>query len=130
MVSPLFPEPALIVDKTESFSVTEGDLAALECTVSGTPELKPKWFKNGVELSTGRKYRITFAKMISSLNILTSERDDTGEYMFEVKNEVGSDVSKMHLTVLGLLIFPRLCQVIKCQIPSAPCSIQCVFLYR
>lgn len=102
MVSPLFSEPALIVDRTESFSVTEGEIAALECTVAGTPELTPRWYRNGVELASGKKYQITFAKMISSLKILTSERNDTGEYTFEVKNEVGTDTGKMHLTVLGL----------------------------
>lgn len=109
MVSPLFTEPAKIVDRTDSFSVTEGDVAALECTVSGTPELRQKWYKDGRELSSGRKYRITFAKTISSLNIMTSERDDSGEYTFEVQNEVGRDVGKMHLTVLGLLLFPQVC---------------------
>lgn len=89
------------MDKTESISVTAGDTAVLECTVSGTPELKPKWYKDGVELSSGRKYKITFSKMISSLKLLSTEKSDTGEYTFEIKNEVGSDSCKMHLTVLG-----------------------------
>lgn len=96
------------MDKPESFSVTAGELAAFECTVVGTPELKPKWFKDGVELSSGRKYKITFSKMISSLKVLSAEKGDTGEYTFEIKNEVGKDVCKMNLTVLGLWSFPAL----------------------
>lgn len=89
------------MDKTESVSVMAGDSTTFECTVSGTPELKPKWYKDGVELSSGRKYKITFSKMISSLKFLSTDRSDTGEYSFEIKNEVGSDSCKMHLTVLG-----------------------------
>lgn len=97
----LFSEPAKVVDRPESFSVTAGDIAALEVKVSGTPELKPKWFKDGVELSSGQKYKISFSKMISSLKVLSAEKIDTGEYTFEVKNEVGSDLTKLNLTVLG-----------------------------
>lgn len=89
------------MDKTESISVTAGETATLESTVSGTPELKPKWYKDGVELSSGRKYKITFSKMISSLKLLSTEKSDTGEYTFEIKNEVGSDSCKMHITVFG-----------------------------
>lgn len=89
------------MDKTENVSVTAGDTAALECTVSGTPELIPKWYKDGMELSSGRKHKIAFAKMISSLKVLSAEKGDTGEYTFEIKNQVGSDSCKMHLTVLG-----------------------------
>ncbi|KAJ8416945.1 hypothetical protein AAFF_G00328230, partial [Aldrovandia affinis] len=106
-------EPASIVDKPESFSVTVGEPAAFECTVAGTPELKPKWFKDGVELSSGRKYKITFSKMISSLKVLSTEKGDTGEYTFQIKNEVGKDVCKMNLTVLDKIIPPTFTRKLK-----------------
>lgn len=96
-----FSEPAAILDKTESINVTAGDPAVLECTISGTPELKPKWYKDGMELSSGQKYKITFSKKISSLKVLSTDIGDTGDYTFEVSNEVGSDSCKMHLGVLG-----------------------------
>lgn len=67
----------------------------------GTPELVPKWFKDGVELASGRKYKISFSRMISSLNVLSAEKVDSGEYTFEIMNEVGKDLSKINLTVLG-----------------------------
>lgn len=86
--------------------MTAGDIAALEVKVCGTPELIPKWFKDGIELASGRKYKISFSKMISSLKVLSAERIDTGEYIFQVKNEVGSDLSKINLTVLGLCLLP------------------------
>uniref|UniRef100_A0AAR2ISH2 Ig-like domain-containing protein n=1 Tax=Pygocentrus nattereri TaxID=42514 RepID=A0AAR2ISH2_PYGNA len=106
-------EPAAILDKTESVSVTAGDAAALECSVSGTPELKPKWYKDGVELSSGRNYKITFSKRISSLKVLSAQKGDTGEYTFEIKNEVGSDSCKMHLTVLDKIIPPTFSRKMK-----------------
>lgn len=97
----LFIEPATIVDKPEPFSVTAGETATLECTVSGTPELTAKWFKNGGELSSGKKYKITFSNMTSSLKVLSTNMSDSGEYTFEVKNSVGKAVSKAQLTVQG-----------------------------
>lgn len=89
------------MDKPDTLSVTAGDIAALEVKVCGTPELVPKWFKDGVELASGRKYKISFSRMISSLNVLSAEKMDSGEYTFEVMNEVGKDLSKINLTVLG-----------------------------
>lgn len=94
-------EPAKILDKPDTLSVTAGDIAALEVKVCGTPELVPKWFKDGVELASGRKYKISFSRMISSLNVLSAEKVDSGEYTFEIMNEVGKDLSKINLTVLG-----------------------------
>ncbi|XP_064875217.1 titin-like [Oncorhynchus nerka] len=99
-------EPATIVDSPESFNVKAGDSATLEVTVAGTPELKSKWFKDGVELSSGTKHKITFSKNISSLKVLSTERVDTGEYKCEVKNEVGSVSCKTTLTVLDKRIPP------------------------
>ncbi|KPP72549.1 titin-like, partial [Scleropages formosus] len=106
-------EPASIVDRPESFSVTAGDTAALEVTVAGTPELKPKWFKDGVELSSGKKYKITFSKMVSTLKVLSVESLDSGEYTFEIKNEVGCDLCKISLTVLDKIIPPTFIRKLK-----------------
>lgn len=102
----MYPEPAKIVDKPDALSVAAGDMAALEVKVCGTPELVPKWFKDGVELASGRKYKISFSRMISSLNVLSAEKVDSGEYTFEVMNEVGKDLSKINLTVLGWCFLP------------------------
>lgn len=102
----MIPEPAKIVDKPDTLSVTAGDIAALEVKVCGTPELTPKWFKDGIELASGRKYKISFSRMISSLNVLSAEKMDSGEYTFEIINEVGKDLSKINLTVLGWCLLP------------------------
>uniref|UniRef100_A0A674F453 Ig-like domain-containing protein n=1 Tax=Salmo trutta TaxID=8032 RepID=A0A674F453_SALTR len=95
-----FLEPPMFVMKLKSTKlVVKGSAVKLVCKAT---ELKPKWFKDGVELSSGQKYNISFSKMISSLKVLSAERIDMGEYTFEVKNEVGSDLTKLNLTVLAI----------------------------
>uniref|UniRef100_A0A803W8X5 Ig-like domain-containing protein n=1 Tax=Ficedula albicollis TaxID=59894 RepID=A0A803W8X5_FICAL len=65
------------------------DSCTLECTVDGTPELTARWFKDGNELSTDHKYKISFFNKVSGLKILNATLEDSGEYTFEVKNSVG-----------------------------------------
>uniref|UniRef100_A0A3B5BMM1 Ig-like domain-containing protein n=1 Tax=Stegastes partitus TaxID=144197 RepID=A0A3B5BMM1_9TELE len=71
--------------------VTAGDSATLECTISGSPELKVKWFKDGKEMIAGRKYKMTLKDNIATMKILTAEKGDTSEYKMEVSNKVGKD---------------------------------------
>uniref|UniRef100_A0A3B1K6E9 Ig-like domain-containing protein n=1 Tax=Astyanax mexicanus TaxID=7994 RepID=A0A3B1K6E9_ASTMX len=87
------PEPAKIVDKAPSISVTAGDSATLECTVSGSPDLKVKWLRDGKEMTTSRKYKISFKENVACLKILSAERGDSSEYTVEVSNKVGKDRS-------------------------------------
>uniref|UniRef100_A0A8C4YIZ7 Ig-like domain-containing protein n=1 Tax=Gopherus evgoodei TaxID=1825980 RepID=A0A8C4YIZ7_9SAUR len=87
--SVVIKEPAVILEKPEPMSVTAGDSFTLECTVGGTPELITKWFKDGRELQSGRKYQITFSNKVATLKVLSAETGDRGLYTFEVQNEVG-----------------------------------------
>uniref|UniRef100_A0A665TP19 Ig-like domain-containing protein n=1 Tax=Echeneis naucrates TaxID=173247 RepID=A0A665TP19_ECHNA len=96
-----YPEPARIVEPAESISVTAGDSATLECTISGSPELKVKWFKDGKEMISGRKYKMTLKDNIATMKILTAERGDTSEYKIEVSNKVGKAECTCSVTVLG-----------------------------
>uniref|UniRef100_A0A8C5JD12 Ig-like domain-containing protein n=1 Tax=Junco hyemalis TaxID=40217 RepID=A0A8C5JD12_JUNHY len=89
--------------------VTAGDSCTLECTVDGTPELTARWFKDGNELSTDHKYKISFFNKVSGLKILNATLEDSGEYTFEVKNSVGksSCTASVHVSgyVTSLCIF-------------------------
>uniref|UniRef100_A0A3B4D205 Ig-like domain-containing protein n=1 Tax=Pygocentrus nattereri TaxID=42514 RepID=A0A3B4D205_PYGNA len=99
-------EPARIVDKAPSISVTAGDSATLECTVSGSPDLKVKWLRDGKEMTTSRKYKVTFKDNVASLKILSAERGDSSEYTVEVSNKVGKDRCSCSVTVLADKIIP------------------------
>uniref|UniRef100_A0A3P9M634 Ig-like domain-containing protein n=1 Tax=Oryzias latipes TaxID=8090 RepID=A0A3P9M634_ORYLA len=72
-------------------TVTAGDSATLESIISGSPDLKVKWFKDGKEMISGRKYKITLKDNTATMKILTAERGDTAEYRMEVSNKVGKD---------------------------------------
>ena len=81
--------------------VTAGDPATLEYTVTGTPELKPKWYKDGRPLVASKKYRISFKNNVAQLKFYSAELHDSGQYTFEISNEVGSSSCETTFTVLG-----------------------------
>lgn len=83
--------------------MTAGDSATLECTISGSPDLKVKWFKDGKEMISGRKYKMTLKDNVASMKILAAERGDTSEYRMELSNKVGKDQCTCSVTVLGQL---------------------------
>lgn len=89
------------MDSPESLNVKSGDNVALEVTVSGSPELKTKWFKDNKELSAGVKYQISFSKKVAILKLRSADKSDAGEYKLEVTNHVGTASSKTKLSVSG-----------------------------
>lgn len=95
-------EPATIVDKAVSIDVTEGDPATLQCKFSGTKDISVKWFRGGKELTFGPKHKITVTDTVSMLKIVSTEKNDSGEYTFEVSNDVGSSSCKASINVLGV----------------------------
>lgn len=81
--------------------MTAGDPAILEYTVTGTPELKTKWFKDGKPLPASKKYRISFKNNVAQLKFYAAEMQDSGEYTFEISNDVGISSYTTSFTVLG-----------------------------
>lgn len=89
------------MDSPASLNVKSGENTALEVTVSGSPELKIKWFKDNKELSAGAKYQISFAKKVAILKIRSADKADAGEYKLEVTNHVGKASCQTKLSVSG-----------------------------
>lgn len=94
-------EPPQITEKPEVIRVTVGDPVSLDCKVAGSPELKVKWMKDGKELQSIRRHKLTFENNISSLKIQSAQREDEGEYVFEVANHISSCTCKVKVIVLG-----------------------------
>ena len=89
------------MDSPDSFNVKSGENAALEVRVSGSAELKIKWFKDDKDLSAGAKYQMSFTKKVATLKIRSTDKADAGEYKLEVKNHIGSASCKTKLSVSG-----------------------------
>lgn len=89
------------MDSPASLDVKSGENTALEVTVSGSPELKTKWFKDNKELSAGAKYQMSFTKKVATLKIRSADKTDAGEYKLEVTNHVGTASSETKLSVSG-----------------------------
>lgn len=97
------PEPPIFVKRLEPTTVwKKGSSARLQCTVKGSPELHVTWFLNDKELSTNKKYRITFKEGLASLEISDVALLDSGNYTCEVLNEAGCESCSTKLTVKGL----------------------------
>lgn len=81
--------------------MTAGDSATLECRISGSPDLKVKWFKDGKEMISGRKYKMTVTENTAILKIPIADKGDTSDYKMEVSNKVGKDQCTCSVTVIG-----------------------------
>lgn len=82
--------------------MTSGDPVSLECRIAGTPQIRVKWTKNGKDCQSSRGHRLCYENNLSSLNIQSAQLEDSGEYLFEAANSVGTCSCKVMLVVLGL----------------------------
>lgn len=94
-------EPPQIIDKPDVINVTTGDPVTFECKVSGSPELRVKWSKDGKEVMPSRQHSLIFVNNVSQLKIQSVQLEDKGTYDFEVSNHISACQCKVTLNVLG-----------------------------
>lgn len=82
-------------------TVTVGETCTLECKVAGTPELSVEWYKDGKLLTSSQKHKFSFYNKMSSLKILSVEKEDAGTYTFQVQNNVGKSSCTAVVDVSG-----------------------------
>lgn len=96
------------MDSPESLNIQTGEPVALEVIISGSPELKTRWFKGNKELSADTKYQMCYTKKVTTLKIQSAEKADAGEYKLEVSNHVGMASCTMNLVVSGWWLVNKL----------------------
>lgn len=78
-----------------------GSTAKFECETEDAPNVSFKWFKDGHPIKEGDKYRIISRFSTSSLELLSTKRDDSGEYTCKASNQHGSDECSASLIMTG-----------------------------
>ncbi|NXD13479.1 IGFN1 protein, partial [Nothocercus nigrocapillus] len=81
--------------------VTVGTECQMSCAVTGYPQPKITWYKDGRDLSKDPTYLHKNVFGVCSLMILGVVKNDEGEYMVEASNDLGRAFSKASLTVKG-----------------------------
>ncbi|KAK0143521.1 Titin [Merluccius polli] len=79
--------------------VNTGNSAKFECETEDAPNVNFKWFKEGKPIKDGDKCRIISRFNISSLELLSPTKPDSGEYSCKASNHHGYDSCSATLNV-------------------------------
>uniref|UniRef100_A0A803T195 Ig-like domain-containing protein n=1 Tax=Anolis carolinensis TaxID=28377 RepID=A0A803T195_ANOCA len=84
-------EPPQFVKRIENISSLRGGTIVFQATIKGSMPIMISWLKDNDDiLSLGHKYKISVTDTVSVLKIVSTEKKDSGEYTFEVSNDVGN----------------------------------------
>ena len=87
-------------DQLTNFTVNQGDGVVIPCSVEGDPRPQIRWFKDESPISnTDLHY---FIRQDSSLEIFSSDSEDTGSYKCQASNIAGSIDKTVSLFVRGM----------------------------
>lgn len=81
--------------------INVGSPAMFECETEDAPNVVFKWSKDGQPIKDGDKCRIISRVSTSSLELLSPNKDDSGEYSCKASNQHGSDECSASLRVTG-----------------------------
>ena len=80
--------------------VIEGNTVALVCNATGDPVPVQTWSRNGNELMSGGRYRISSDGRVLTVQGVT-EAQDEGEFTCHASNVAGNDSATLTLSVQG-----------------------------
>lgn len=113
------PEPPCILEKPESMNVLPGSKVQFSVLVSGTPPLTIKWFKNKKEILSSADCNVVKDNTSSSLELFFAKTTDSGDYVCEIQNDVGSTSCQATLFVKGFhSLYETICNSKVCLHPS------------
>uniref|UniRef100_A0A3P8ULA9 Ig-like domain-containing protein n=1 Tax=Cynoglossus semilaevis TaxID=244447 RepID=A0A3P8ULA9_CYNSE len=79
--------PPIFKQTIQPLEINVGGHAKLECEIEDAPSVTFKWFKSGVEIRQGDKYRILSSHIVSSLEVLNPIKADSGDYTCKASNQ-------------------------------------------
>lgn len=91
--------PAKILNKPQSLTVEEGDLARFECDVDGEPAPSITWLREGAVIGSSARHHIVSTQHNSHLEISAVESSDEGSYTVLVENTEGKQEACFTLTI-------------------------------
>lgn len=91
--------PAKILNKPQSLTVGEGDLARFECDVDGEPAPSITWLREGAVIGSSARHHIVSTQHNSHLEISAVESSDEGSYTVLVENAEGKQEAYFTLTI-------------------------------
>lgn len=82
-------------------SVLPGSKVKFNVCVSGTPPLTTKWFTKKKEVLSSSECSVIQSDTLSSLEFFFAKSSDSGDYVCEIQNDVGSCSCQATLFVKG-----------------------------
>lgn len=94
-------ESPCILEKPESINVLPGSKVQFSVQFSGTPPLTTKWFKSNKEILSSADWSVIKDNTSSTLELFFAKTTDSGDYVCQIQNDVGSASCQATLFVKG-----------------------------
>lgn len=91
------------MEKPQSQDINPSTRVQLKALVGGTVPMTIKWFKDNKELHSGSARSIWKDNTSTILELFSAKASDSGTYICQLNNDVGSATSKATLFVKGLV---------------------------
>lgn len=89
-----------IDDKLIQQKLRKGTVYRVPAKVTGFPEPEIIWRKDSVEISRDERIKITYENGVSTLEITSIDREDSGKYTIEARNRAGETSVTVNVKVI------------------------------